>query len=227
MAQRVLPHGIHTATLRLHPSAVNPATAHRAGPNGPPVGSRPRPVQTVDVAPVFPAEDPVPLSSSTFSVPNSQDSLAAFAMDEFTYYPMMSPYEAEVSLSNADIGIQNYRNQQRQYEIREGEVKEEQEKEDNGQQPEMVARRLPLLDHDLLSAEQAAAALIVAARRRNTIFIDRGFDVRSSANNSRDSSCYGGEAEVRVKMAGGGIAAGMSSGDEESARVTASRPGWI
>lgn len=50
----------------------------------------------------------------------------------------------------------------------------------------------PLLDYDMMSAEQAAAAVAAARRVRNTIFIDRGFDVEGV---SRASSYYGDEGE--------------------------------
>jgi hypothetical protein len=50
----------------------------------------------------------------------------------------------------------------------------------------------PLLDHDMMSAEQAATAVAAARRVRNTIFIDRGFDIEGV---SRASSYYGDKGE--------------------------------
>ena len=65
------------------------------------------------------------------------------------------------------------------------------EEGNNDQQPQAHARIFPLLDHNLLSAEQAAAAVAAATKVRNTIFIDRGFDVEGF---NRSSSCYGEES---------------------------------
>lgn len=67
----------------------------------------------------------------------------------------------------------------------------------------------PVLDHDLMSAEQAAAAVEAARHVRNTIFIDRGFDmpvrggdeggVGNGGNGriNRSSSYYGEEKEEK------------------------------
>lgn len=66
----------------------------------------------------------------------------------------------------------------------------EQEEQEGGQSEQLDSRMFPLLDHDLMSAEQASAAVAAARAVRNTIFIDRGFDIEGV---SRASSYYGGD----------------------------------
>ncbi|KAK3297774.1 uncharacterized protein B0H64DRAFT_373082 [Chaetomium fimeti] len=206
--------------------AVNPASAHRAGQTGPPVGSRPRPRPTprpvaaatmrpapAAVAPSFlpgpfvaAAVSPAPISISLptlaptvgpirapvrapapapapvqAQVPGVRDS-SVFSTGRFTYYPVMSPYEAEAALGSggAELGV---------YQHVSGAEPEEQRVD--GDPSEMDARMFPLLDHDLMSADQAAAAVAEATRVRNTMFIDRGFDVEGISR----ASYYGDEGE--------------------------------
>jgi hypothetical protein len=72
----------------------------------------------------------------------------------------------------------------------------------------------PLLDHDMMSADQAAAAVAAARRVRNTIFIDRGFDVEGV---SRASSYYGDEGEGDLEAAE--AAAGVETTEEELGKM--------
>ncbi|KAK4102037.1 hypothetical protein N658DRAFT_485869 [Parathielavia hyrcaniae] len=138
---------------------VNPANSARVlGYTGPPLGSRPRPTPAVAVpiARPLPLLPVLPSSSQASATPTTMTA-------SFTYYPMMSPYEAEASLDSDWL-----------------------------LRPQAEARMFPALDHELLSAEQAAAAVTAATRVRNTIFIDRGFDVENigAGVGSRSSSCY-------------------------------------
>ncbi|KAK4040485.1 hypothetical protein C8A01DRAFT_35526 [Parachaetomium inaequale] len=170
---------------------VNSAGAHHAGYTGPPIGSRPRPAPpTVDVVAPLPVTIAAP-------APATRDS-TAFKTGQFTYYPVMSPYEAETALGGVGLGIcePGYSFQQAGPQLEEG----------DDDQPQAHARMFPLLDHDLMSAEQAAAAVAAATKVRNTIFIDRGFDVEGF---NRSSSCYGDEGEVGKGARDGGVEEGF------------------
>ncbi|KAL2174349.1 uncharacterized protein P884DRAFT_280324 [Thermothelomyces heterothallicus CBS 202.75] len=184
-------HNWETPNRACAKGAVNAATAHRAGQIGPPVGSRPRPIPAVAVVSAAPVYGPVPLRSS-LDVP----SVPALVTGGFAYSSMMSPYEAQTSLDwpgptarvrcppdNPRLG-------------RPDGTPEGEEKGGRGGQGESAqaqACRFPLLEHELLSAEEAAAAVTAAAGVRNTIFIDREIDLGGT---NRASSCYGDEDEV-------------------------------
>lgn len=66
---------------------------------------------------------------------------------------------------------------------------------DERQAPQTRAQLFPLLDHHLMSAEQAATAVAAAAssRARDTLFIQRGVEMEDE--NQRSSSYYGDEED--------------------------------
>ncbi|KAH6851044.1 hypothetical protein B0I37DRAFT_404740 [Chaetomium sp. MPI-CAGE-AT-0009] len=203
--------------------AINPASAHRAGQTGPPVCSRPRPQPRPQpraaVAPSFlpgpfvaaavsrgpislPAPSlpfvPAPAMAPPMApvmapapapthVPGVRDS-TMFSTGKFTYYPVMSPYEAEAALGSGGVDMGIYQR-----------VHGAEQEMQMGDQYGMESRMFPLLNHELMSAEQAAAAVAEATRVRNTIFIDRGFDVEGM---NRASSYYGDEAEAGLEGMG-------------------------
>ncbi|AEO61542.1 hypothetical protein MYCTH_2113448 [Thermothelomyces thermophilus ATCC 42464] len=184
-------HNWETPNRACAKGAVNAATAHRAGKIGPPVGSRPRPIPAVAVASTAPVYDPVPLHSSL-----DFPSVPTLVTGGFAYSSMMSPYEAQTSLDwpgpaagvrcppdNPRLGRRNG--------AREG--GEKGGRGGQGESAQAQACRFPRLEHELLSAEEAAAAITAAAGVRNTIFIDRGIDLGGT---NGASSCYGNEDEV-------------------------------
>ncbi|KAL2171797.1 hypothetical protein VTG60DRAFT_1494 [Thermothelomyces hinnuleus] len=184
-------HNWETPNRACAKGAVNAATAHRAGQIGTPVGSRPRPIPAVAVALAAPVYDPVPLHSSL-----DFPSVPTLVTGGFAYSSMMSPYEAQTSLdwpgpaAGVRCPLDNPRLGRRNG-AREGEEKGG--RGGQGESAQAQTCRFPLLEYELLSAEEAAAAVTATAGVRNTIFIDRGIDL---GRTNRDSSCYGNEDEV-------------------------------
>ncbi|EAQ86759.1 predicted protein [Chaetomium globosum CBS 148.51] len=189
---------------------VNSARLYPAGQTGPTVGSVPRPrprlqpttatssAMSSSVAAPSPfllnplgptwtaTSTPTPTLTPTLAqaqarapAPAIRDS-TMFSTGRFTYYPVMSPYEAEAALGSGGVNMGVYQRVNCA----------EQEEQEGGQSEQLDSRMFPLLDHDLMSAEQASAAVAAARVVRNTIFIDRGFDIEGV---SRASSYYGGD----------------------------------
>ncbi|KAH6640662.1 hypothetical protein F5144DRAFT_640761 [Chaetomium tenue] len=197
---------------------VNSARLYPAGQTGPTVGSVPRPRPRLHPAPPpatvstmhssFAAPSPFlsnplgpTLTATATSTPTPIPIMAQaqarapapvlatqsvrdstmFSTGRFAYYPVMSPYEAEAALGSGGVNLGVYQRVA---------CAEQEEQQEGGQSEQLDCRMFPLLDHDLMSAEQASAAVAAARAVRNTIFIDCGFDIEGV---SRASSYYGGD----------------------------------
>ncbi|KAL2126596.1 hypothetical protein VTI74DRAFT_567 [Chaetomium olivicolor] len=145
----------------------------------------------------------------------SRPVLTTYATAQFAYYPMMSPYEAEaviggVGSSTAQPFLNNA----------------------SHNMSAARAQMFPLLDHNLMSAEQAATAIAAAADVRSTIFIDRGVDLArvmaavtaghaaGHVTGDGSSSVYSGEVwdgenENKKMDKGKGICYGYDHKDED------------
>ncbi|KAG7285344.1 hypothetical protein NEMBOFW57_009966 [Staphylotrichum longicolle] len=244
--------------------SLNPTKAHRAGPAGPPIGSRPRLTPAISVT-----SPPNAPPARTGALP-ARDSTVLSTREQFTYYPMMSPYEAEAAFGDGDgLGVyqpqshsdcyfptqaqgneghaNSYYSSQSQdneghtdsyfsfqpqvHESRADSYFSSQTHDHGGQHdsyfssqmydnderqaPQTRAQLFPLLDHDLMSAEQAATAVAAAAssRARDTLFIQRG--VEMEGENQRSSSYYGDE-EDGIEQSREGLVGEMG---EEFARM--------
>ncbi|KAH6620904.1 hypothetical protein B0J18DRAFT_480335 [Chaetomium sp. MPI-SDFR-AT-0129] len=261
--------------------AVNPATSHHAGYTGRPVGSRPRPQtslqqgQTTQTGPqsrdsltagtfpepTIPVLFPEAINTATraafrqpMTATSARDS-TAFQTGQFTYYPVMSPYEAEAAIGSGGTLSGVYQTVTTLPDPARGTTATASSESTATSRPTTAvtatgsststistvssmstlrstfaptpqttstqtstptpasmsaARMFPALDHDLMSAEQAAAAVEAARHVRNTIFIDRGFDMppvqggdEGGAGNggnggvNRSSSYYGEEKDEK------------------------------
>ena len=182
--------------------ARDSAIAHRAGYTGPPIGSRRR---LPDPAPISLGAPPPTPTARTSSPPSPRTTTTG----QFTYYPMMSPYEAEAAMGEFFFTDSHLHSQASLRIVSccdcvdkdmlscrtTGAYEKQVNKKVNGH-PQTRAQMFPLLPREaLFSTEQAAAAVAAAEKRgRDTIFIERGVDhgdFGGMLGRRRSSSYYG------------------------------------